>query len=1285
MDVMANIESYKREFSMDKYQIRSMTTRAAAVLALLWCFASLVAAQVTTGSLQGVARDPNGAVVAGASVTVTNVSTGIARETTTNDEGFYRVTNLIPGDNYKVEVTSSGFGTATVEPVRVLLATENSVDVALVVTQVGVNVDVTSNSEQLLNTTQNQLSQAYTPRQLTELPFNGSIDNLALLTPGVATPGDADFTNGVGISANGNRARSNNFQIDGQDNNDNSVSGPALGFTNAEAIGEYQVITSNFSAEFGRNSGAQVNVVTRSGTNEFHGALFEFHQNSALNARNNIEKRSAAAYDFLATNGFPQFASLSDRFPNPFRNNRFGGRIGGPLLKNKAFFFVTYQRDVLRGESIADNLGSSTFTPTAASAAFLATRFPNAATGVLNTTGLPGGPATATGGGTLLIAPPTLDTNGDGVPDSFAFPGNPGNLAILAVTNAAPGSTTLVPILGGEGVRIFQNNNVGNQLISRVDYNLTDKDSIIGRFIFDRNSFPIGLAGSGSVAGGRLDYRDRTANFGVTYTRTISASTVNEARYNYSNLSVAFGDTTATTIPNILFSGGTASLAGGLNLNFGTDASFPQSRKVVTNQFQDTVSTTIGNHAVKFGGDIRFQRVNDFFLPFFLGGFTFTGGASGGTLPADTFFEEDGTPRTGLAATQFENFVLGRPRTINFTLGDPNSRKEQNDYFFFVQDDWRVHPTLTLNLGLRYEFSTQPLNKLIDQLNARESDPATALFDPAFPLSSRTAVKIPTDKNNFAPRVGFAWSPNLNFLGERFTNGRTVIRGGFGIAYDPSFFNLVSNTVTSAPFVARGSFVQTPGSATAVSYPFLPTTQAQLNLTPSTGGGDPRLFSRTLVAPDFHNPYTMSFNFGIQQEVFQNSVIEARYVGSRIVGQFQTVNANPNLRYLAIAGQTLFGDPGRFTSGVLPGTCVGATCVTPTAANNFASRTAAAANGNGRLDPNFGFVLQRQNSASSTYHGLQLRFDTRLRNSLALNLNYSLSKTIDNSSEVFATLGGGQTVAISQDPFDITDGERGLSAFHQKHIFNANFIYDLPFFKEQRGFMGKLLGGYQLNGLIRLGSGRPYTPAQAFGRYDQLASSVNSGLRPFNGNPNAPNGTIAFGVSAACAVLFGGPECGAANAVPGNFIIYNTLSPGSLGQVVTPTQALQQARLIYNDFGLFPAFGLGLSPDPGDPDAPFAEAFQLFRSPFGDVGRNTFSGLPTYTVNMAVFKTTKLTEGTSLEFRVEGFNLLNRRNFGVPDAITEDASNGFTVSSFQNPGFNTGDSRSLRFGLRLIF
>src|SRR4030095_911769 len=228
--------------------------------------------------------------------------------------------------------------------------------------------------------------------QMTQLPFNGgAIDNLALLTPGVLTPGDTDFTNGVGISANGNRGRSNNFQIDGQDNNDNSVAGPSLTLTNTDAIGAFQVITNTFSAEFGRNSGAQVHTITKNGTNNYHGSVFEFLRNSAINARDNGDKRSQASYKFLTSNGFSAFSGLAGREKDPFTNNRFGGSLGGPIKENKAFFFVTYQGDRQRGEFSTTNLGSNQLTFTPASAALAAQLFPNAATAALTSTAIGGG------------------------------------------------------------------------------------------------------------------------------------------------------------------------------------------------------------------------------------------------------------------------------------------------------------------------------------------------------------------------------------------------------------------------------------------------------------------------------------------------------------------------------------------------------------------------------------------------------------------------------------------------------------------------------------------------------------------------------------------------------------------------------------------------------------------------------------------------------------------------------------------------------------------------------
>ena len=1117
---------------MNKFTPRTRAGRVLTLLAALVLASIGVVAQNTTGNLQGIVFDQNKAAVAGANVTVTNTETGVTRETTTNEEGFYRVTNLIPGERYKVEVAATGFAPAVVEPVRVMLGTENNSDVVLNLSQVGADVVVTTD-QQLIESTQNQLSANFNNEQLTQLPINGLVDNIALLVPGVITPNDTDFTNGVGLSANGNRARSNNFQIDGQDNNDLYIGGPSTFISNSEAVGELQVVTNNFSAEFGRNAGAQITIITRPGTNEFHGAVFEYHQNSALDARNNQQKLAASTFNFLVRNGFNEFSGLASREGiDPYRQNRFGAALGGPIKKNKAFFFATYEGTIFRSEVQVNSLGSATLTPTLEAVQFLATRFPNAATAQLARTGLGGGPA-AVQFGTLLIAPPSLDTDGDGVPDSFQFgPGNPfgqpvtpGFLAPLAVTNDALGNRRV--IFGGEAVRVVPLNSKNHQLITRVDYNLTDKDQITGRYIFNDSDFPNYID---RILGGRpISVPSRSHNIGLTYTRTLSANWVNQARFNYSTSDVSFGsrDNLEEFTPNVNFTGSPQDLFFNVGLDFGTSTVFPQARVVTVWQVQDTMSATVGNHALKFGADIIHNFQDNFFLPTFRGSFNFTGSGTNpavtGFVPAGTFFDfgtngTNGLSREGELATSFENFLLGRPRDIDFALGNPQKDIVQNNYFFFLQDDWRVRPNLTLNLGLRYELTTQPLNPLIRDLNAREADASTALFNPSFPLSSRTLAELPTDKNNFAPRVGFAWSPNLEFLGDRFTNGRTVLRGGFGIAYDPGFFNIVDNVVTGAPFAGAGRIRQTPGAAGSLAFPFLPASRADLSRTPGTAGGNPLLFDNTRVSPDFYNPYTMNFNFGIQQELFRNTVLEARYVGSRIVGQFQAFNGNPQLNFLNALGAAATGNPGAFTNGALAGANPGT-------------------NGNGRVNPQQGFTFIFTNGASSVYHGLQMRFDTRLNNDLTLTANYSLSKTIDNSSEVFSTVGGGQSISLSQNPFDVTDGERGLSAFHQKHNFTASFLYHVPFFKEQRGLVGKLLGGYQFNGILRLGSGRPYTPVQLNGFYDPRFPT----LRPYNGNANAPETTIAFG-SFANLVNFGDPSVPA-----GMFIIYDTANSGSGG------------------------------------------------------------------------------------------------------------------------------------------
>ena len=1242
------------------------------VFAVFCVFAAVSSALAqTTGNLQGIVRDPNGAAVAGAAVKVTNTETGIVRETTTNEDGLYRVPNLLPGSAYQVEVAATGFSNRIVENVAVRLATENSADIELGVQGASGEVTITGETP-LINSTQNQLSTSYSQKQLTQLPYNGgSIDNLALLTPGVLTPGDADFTNGVGISANGNRGRSNNFQLDGQDNNDNSVAGPSLTITNTQAICDYQVTTNNPSAEFGRNAGAQVNAITCPGTNNFHGSLFEYFSNNRLNARNNIEKQAGTAYRFLADNGFSELEGLANRGgQNIFSNNRVGGSLGGPIKKNRAFFFATFQADIQNGEADTSNLGTGglVFRPQSVQIA-QSLGFPGA-NSILGNTNVGGGPTAANVPGTFYVVPATEDTNGDGVIDAFANPNGAFTNSLFVCRVAPPAgepcpAANLIPLQTGEAIRISGNNQRAYQFITKEDFNITEKDTLNVRYIYDNTKFPNTPATGGFLSGAFFDLPSKNNNLGVTYTRLISSTFTNEARFNFSRLDVKFGDPNGTLpAPGITFVG-QRDVPGNFNsLGFGTANNLPQSRKVDVYQEQDTFSMSLGNHFVKVGFDLRQQKVENFFLPNFLGVFRFRGGAGGGTIASGTslcpncrFFTAAGNPRGGNALA-FENLLLGRPDRITFALGNPQISTNQNDYFFFVQDDYRVRSNLTLNLGLRYEYSTTPFNPIIEQINERESNASTAIFSTAFPLEFRTAQKIKTDKNNFAPRVGFAYSPNIDFLGDRFSNGRTVIRAGFGIAYDPSFFNIVLNTVTAAPFAAAGQFVQTPGTAGAVNFPSLPTTTAQLNVTPGTNGGDPRLFNQTRVDPNFYNPYTMQFNVGIQQELFKDTVFEIRYVGSRIIGQYQTVNANPDVRFLNNAATFLGLAPGTFSNGNIaplrPGT-----------------------NGNGRLDPNFGPVRLRNNGARSTYDGMQMRFDTRFSD-VIVNANYTFSKTLDNASEIFGTLGGGQGIAVSQNPFDTLQGEWGLSAFHQKHNFTANFVYELPFFKDQKGFVGKALGGFQFNGIIFAGSGRPYTPIQAFSNVDPgfEGAFTNGVLRPFNGNPSAANGTIAFGYGAACVALFGGPEC--ETAEPGNFIVYNTLNPGSVGTVVANAQAAQQqARLVYNDSGLVAIGFLGSFDE--------AEAFKYFRNYYGDVGRNTFLGDNRIRVNLSVVKQTRINETMQIEFRAEATNLFNRRNFGVPDAITEDASFGNFVGSFQNPGFNFGDFRQVRFGLRFLF
>ncbi len=1219
--------------------------------------------QATTGTLRGTVSDPNGQVIPGASVTVKNEATGVSPPTiTTSDEGTFIVTNLLPG-TYSVTVsTASGFKTKIVTEVQVRLGLETEIPVALEIGGAQETVTVTSSTEEIAQTN-SEISSNFESRKVTELPSNAAgsgIDTLALNVPGV-TPGFGNVNgNGITLSVNGNRARSNNFSIDGTDNNDLSIGGPSYFVSNTELVQEFQIITNNFSAQYGRNQGAIINIVTKAGTNDFRGTAFLYHRNaSTLDAMNNIERRTPTR-------------SRKDKFIS----NTFGGVFGGPIIKNRAFFFGSYQ-----GIRQAQNITGRGGNPAILASEFTRLRaaFPgNAAIQALTSQGAfalckfgperprPDIPAASAN---------TRVCNSNQQPVAGAPVGSPpANCVIPAAGQPQPPGTDQTGFFAAAfPEREFALPFEQDEFSVRGDWNITDKDNLSVRYLWQDNVTGNSLGGSNGFTG---DVPARSKNLSGFYTRQLSSNIVNNFQATSQQLSVKFGggctDPLTGCIPdpteigeaytNIVFSGVTA--VNGVALQgIGGATNLPQGRIVDVYQFSDKVAWTRGAHSLNFGVDFRYLKNSVPFLP------NINGVARFGNLNSLV----TGIPFSGTAAS---------PTGVTLADGQSDLAYKQYDQFYFIQDDWRVRPNLTLNLGLRYEYSGQPVNRINEVTLARESDPSTALYRQNLPIEARIFPAVPSDKNNFAPRLGFAWSPDFGesrfsklLFGEK---DATVIRGGYSIAYEAVFYNIMLNISTSAPTVILDSFnpsVALPanpiGSAVRSAY--------SANLRRNTF--DPRLLAQTNVSSDFHSPYSIQYSLGIQRQINDSNVFEIRYVGNKGKDLFQTINGNPlyerlyngfSIPNFVIGGQpaTTLNFPNfRSLLNAAPAPQGAATCTdNPATPDNEGACF-------GRLLPGRGLIRSRTNTGSSQYDSLQTRYNGRfLEMNLIFGATYTFSKAIDNASEIFSF---GEN-AVAQNPFDVEDSERGISGFDRPHSFSMNFIYDVPFFREQDGFLGKLLGGWQVNGTYNLASGRPYTPEQF--RNSQVAAFgggyIDGGfantfialdnLRPFSGNPNADVRLVA--VTNIDARLMGllGPTTPVSST---GFYLLNDLNRIVGGaRVLTPTTP-NDVRFIYNGPGAALAFG----------------------SPFGNVARNSVRGKVLNQMNMGVFKTTSITETLRVQFRAEAFNVFNTPNagFGVaagaslPGIVLENA--GVAGSAFADNGEVALSSRRVQFGLRIIF
>jgi outer membrane receptor protein involved in Fe transport len=1171
--------------------------------------------QATTGSIGGTVTDPSGAVIPGAEVTASELATGIQTRVSTNADGIYSLPKL-KGGLYTLTVVKQGFKRQEFQQVTVNIGQDLTLDAILQAGQVSETVTVTAAGQELIQKEEVQISSTFDTRQVADLPSNpagSGIDALALLTPGVV-PGFGNVnSNGITLSVNGQRARSNNFTIDGGDNNDMSIGGPSFFVDNQDTVAEFQVITNNFSAEYGHNQGAIVNIVTKSGTNQYHGTAAWFHRdNSFLDALDNFQKGPEG---------------LSG--PPPFIYNLWEGTFGGPIIKDRLFFFGSFQYITQPTLSLL-NSGSPTIAPSAL------------------------GELSANNPGNAAIQVLAHDS-------AFAVPGR--------TVTAVPGDPTnqTVTINGVNYPVLFPQVQISTPTLEkefsvRGDYKITDKQNVWFRefyqispnknaAVFDNVSTSNGFAGD-IPANGRLS----TAQ----YTYQVSNTAVNEFRFVYNRLGVLFGGGCAAglgCIPNPLtdllnttsevqFTGvhpnfpGTTTPDGSLALQtIGVATNLPQGRTVSVYQFTDNFSKVWGRHEFKFGADIRRDTNLVPFLPNANGHFNFNSVAK---LEADT------------------------PSTSVLAAGTNTITYNETDKFFYFQDNWKIKDNLTLNLGVRYENSGQPINTLHDISVKTESNPATALWLQSLPLDQRTFPAIPTDNHEFAPRLGFAWTPRVgdSKLARAIFGGqdKTVISGGYSIAYDPAFYNILLNISTSSPLVFNSStlFPITAGNLTGTTLD----AYATANHIIAVNTFNPKVFTQTNVGGaglgvgggNFTNPYSQQWSFRWQRELGHNQVFEARYVGTHGIGLFTTENGNPYINNLVNGFSTGgFNFPGfgnSITNGANPVT-------------NGISGTA-----DGR-EFNEALVRSRLNDGQSLYHALQMRYQARVFNQLSLGVNYTRSKALDNASEIFAFTEN----PAAADPFNLKN-ERGYSGFDRPNAMSLNFIWDIPLFKEQRGLIGHVAGGWQFNGIYNLANGQRYTPSDAFavdflgtGYVDPVFDGNEIGFdstRPFTANSKVSPMLVAIDAIDANLVFGLTPPKGVKLA-DNVFYSMNAINTTGAVQVVS----LSQVHFVVNGPG----------------------AAEFFHNPFGDATRGSLQGPLFNNANLGLFKNIRVREAVTLQLRLEAFNAFNHPNPGTlnsggitPDFFVEDGGSQPLGTGFANNNNSIEESaRVVQVGVRVIF
>jgi len=833
-------------------------------------------AQTSKGTLTGVVRDSSGAVIVSAKVTAKNVETGDVRAASTSSQGAYRLDALNPGQ-YTLHISATGFEQFEATNVTIPPSLVVSYDPVLSPGHVSQTVSVSA-SEALVNQENGSLSGTISEVTMTKLPIF-SLNPIEVLTtvPGVQVVSNSGAENGQELQVSGARPRANNFMIDGEEINDATIAGQAVQPNIPDMYSDVVVYTHNPPAEFGRASGGVVNLITKGGTNTFHGSAWDLYSGSGLNSTD------------------AQNRQLAHDRGNKLRydQHQAGFTVGGPIIKNKLFAFGAAQWTRYHGNETAAQIN-----------------LPNANGIALLKTFASGSDVTATNAALLL----TYLSDGSYL-SNFKDYGSAGSASLGDACPASnPGCSLDISTYQRPAV---PEQSPDTQWTYRIDYTPWTKDTFTARYLHDRTSLTPDFFTNGGAMPGFDTMQGGPSELGQgTWTHILSSHLVNEFRAAETRLTGGFAPI-ASTVANPLYHYPQIDIPEIQTLGY-DDSDYPQARSQDMYQFQDTISWTRGRHTLRAGADIGRRIENDKNPLDFDGTLSFT---------------DKGSGVTGLG-----NFLLnqlGPSGTASRTYGSPRVDPHSWRSGIFAQDDFKFTSDLTLNLGIRWDYFTNPDNSL--KYPAIDPSSAATLYGPI-----STVYKVSNNKHSIAPRVGFAYTPHLD---KWFADGKTVIRGGFGIFFDPEFTNITTNSAANAPNVASRELQQTDGNGLSNATGLLATI-------PQTVTDQSTVES---VVKNLTTPYTEEWNLGVERVLPGQIALSVTYVGSRGV----KLLANQQYNY-----------------------------------DDF--------NTGDRLHPERGVIIARGNFADSRYNGLEVGAKREFSHGFTINASYVYSKTLDDGSDVFA-------------------------------------------------------------------------------------------------------------------------------------------------------------------------------------------------------------------------------------------------------------------------------------------